>query len=382
MAKADGGGFDAGALCAPGVRELKPYEPGKPISELERELGIADIVKVASNENPLGPSPRAIAAMAKALVSVSLYPDGNAYALKRALAQYHGLGIEHITVGSGSDHILELVARAFLMPGRSAVMSRYGFSIYAIVSRAAGAELRMAEARPPAHPTEPYGHDPTTLLQEIDETTRVAFIANPNNPTGTWLRKRDVERLLEDIPKYTIVVLDEAYYDYVAPFERDYEETAKLLRSYDNLVVTRTFSKAYGLAGIRVGYALSHPGIADLLNRVRLSFNPSSLGQEAAVAALADRDHLRKTVELNRRELPKLSAALSALGVQLIPSVCNFVTADVHRPAREVFRLLLHEGVITRPLDGYGLPTHLRITVGLPEQNRRLVKALARVLAQ
>lgn len=377
-----GGGFDPAALCVPGVRGLKPYEPGKPIDELERELGIADIVKVASNENPLGPSPLAIAAMEKALERVGLYPDGNAYVLKRALADYHKLETGNVTVGSGSDHILELVARAFLMPGRSAVMSRFGFSIYAIVARAAGAELRMAEAHPAGHPSEPYGHDTAAMLREIDGTTRVVFVANPNNPTGTWLRRAEIEEFLEQVPPHTLVVLDEAYYDYVAPFEPDYEDADVLLERFPNLIVTRTFSKAYGLAGLRVGYGLSQPALAELLNRVRLSFNPGSVGQAAAVAALADREHVARTVELNRRELPRLAAALTALGLGVIPSVCNFVTVDVRHPGRTVFQRLLREGVITRPLDAYGMPMHLRITVGLPEQNERVAAALGRILEQ
>lgn len=372
--------FDPLALCVEGVRELKPYEPGKPISELERELGISDIVKIASNENPLGPSPRAIEAMRRELRNVALYPDGNAFALKRALAGYHGVDIDRITVATGSDHVLELVARVFLGPGRSAVMSRYGFAIYSIVSRAAGCELRVAEAHGPDHPTQPYGHAPASLLAAVDGTTRVLFIANPNNPTGTWMRAEELETLLERLPPGVVVLLDEAYYDYVAPFEPDYEDANALLARHPNLIVTRTFSKAYGLAGVRAGYALAHPGVTDLLNRVRLSFNPSSLAQAAAVAAVEDREHVKTTVELNRGELPGLESALREIGLATIPSVCNFVTVDVGRPAREVFQLLLREGLIVRPLDGYGLPTHLRISVGLPEHNRRVVAALRRVL--
>ncbi|MGH8272706.1 MAG: histidinol-phosphate transaminase [Gammaproteobacteria bacterium] len=374
--------FDPAALCVPGVRELKAYEPGKPISELERELGISDIVKLASNENPLGPSPRAIEALREAAASVALYPDGNAHALKRALSEYHAIALECIVVASGSDHILELAARAFLDADRSAVMSRYGFSIFAIVARAAGAELRMAAAHPPEHAEQPYGHDADALADALDESTSILYIANPNNPTGTWLTAGEIESLLARVPATTLVVLDEAYYDYVAPFEPDYPDSRALLDRFPNLLVTRTFSKAYGLAGARVGYALASPALADALNRVRLAFNPSSLGQAAAVAALADCEHVRRTVEFNFKARKTLGEALHGLGIETIPSVCNFVTADVGRPGREVFQALLREGLITRPLDPYGLPNHLRISVGLEEQNARLITALKRTLGK
>ena len=374
--------FDPTQWCVPGVRKLKPYEPGKPISELQRELGIDDIIKLASNENPLGPSPRAVEAMREALAEVALYPDGNAFALKQALSDFHGIGRERITVGTGSDHILELIARAFLEPGRSAVFARHAFAIYAIVSQAAGAELRVAEPHAPDHPNQPYGHDVETLLGAVTEATQVVFVANPNNPTGTYLAQDEIEQLAAGVPDHVVVVIDEAYYDYAAPYVDDYPDTRALLERYPNLVVLRTFSKAYGLAGVRVGYALAGAAMTDCLNRVRLSFNPSSLGQVAAVAALADRDHVKRTVELNHEELRKLDASLRDMGLAVIPSVCNFVTADMGRPGRELFQLLLREGVIVRPLDGYGLAQHLRISVGLPEHNQRLVRALHSVLEQ
>ncbi len=372
--------FDPTQWCVPGVRQLKPYEPGKPISELQRELGIDDIIKLASNENPLGPSPRAVEAMHAALDDVALYPDGNAFALKDALSKFHAIDAMRITVGNGSDHLLELIARAFLGPGRSVVFARYAFAIYAIVSQAAGAELRVAEACSPRDSGQPYGHDVDTLLAAIDGSTRVVFVANPNNPTGTYLNQAELERLLDGVPANTVVVIDEAYYDYAAPYIEDYPDTRALLERYPNLVLLRTFSKAYGLAGVRVGYALSTPAMTDCINRVRLAFNPNSLGQIAAVAALADREHVKRTTELNHEELQKLDAGVRALGLDVIPSVCNFITADVGRPAREAFQALLREGVIVRPLDGYGLATHLRLSVGLPEHNQRLLEALRRVL--
>lgn len=374
--------FDPRLWCVPGVRQLKPYEPGKPISELQRELGIDDIIKLASNENPLGPSPCAVAAMREALEDVALYPDGNAFALKDALGAFHDIGAKRITVGNGSDHLLELIARAFLGPGRSAVFSRYAFAIYAIVSQAAGADLRVAEAHAPKHPHQPFGHDVDAMLAQVDESTRVVFLANPNNPTGTYLTGAELEKLMAGVATNTVVVIDEAYYDYAAPYAQEYPDTRALLERYQNLVVLRTFSKAYGLAGVRVGYALSTPAMTDCINRVRLAFNPNALGQVAAVAALGDRDHVKRTVELNRQELRKLEVAVQELGLETIPSVCNFVTADVERPGREVFQQLLRQGVIVRPLDGYGLATHLRLSVGLPEHNQRLVEALGKVLSR
>ncbi len=362
----------------PGINGLKPYEPGKPISELERELGISNIIKLASNENPLGPSPKAMEAARSVLAESALYPDGNAFALKRALAEYHDVDTGQITVGSGSDHILELVARVFLGPGRSAVVSRYAFAIYNIVTQGASAELRVAEAHPADHDMA-LGHDLEAMLGQVDETTRVVFIANPNNPTGTWLKRDELVSFLDRVSGDTVVLVDEAYFDYVD--DPEYPNAAAMLDDYPNLIVMRTFSKAYGLAGLRVGYALSSKALNDVINRVRLSFNPNSLAQAAAAAALDDREHLEKTVSLNREELKKLDAGLRALGLTTLPSACNFVTVDVERPGREVFQALLEEGVIVRPLDGYGLPTHLRISVGSPEQNQRLLAGMKKVLA-
>lgn len=359
------------SVAVPGVQKLRPYEPGKPIAELQREFGIDDIIKLASNENPLGPSPKALAAAQAELAGLALYPDGNGFALKRALADKHRIDTACITLGSGSDHILELVARAFLAPGRSAVMSQYAFAIYAIVSQAAGAELRVAPARD-------FGHDLEAVGALVSADTRVVFLANPNNPTGTWFDRDALAGLLAHVPPDTLVVVDEAYFEYVD--EPAYPDSRALLDAHPNLVVMRTFSKAYGLAGLRVGYALAHPAVTDLLNRVRLSFNPNSVAQAAATAALADADHVARTIALNRTERARVDAGLRALGLATIPSVCNFVTADVGRPGREVFRALLAEGVIVRPLDGYGMPDHLRISIGLPEENERLLAALGRIL--
>jgi histidinol-phosphate aminotransferase len=366
--------------CCDGIRQLKPYEAGKPIAEIQREFGLTDVIKLASNENPLGPSPKALAAMRAELDGIALYPDGNAFALKRALAARHGVAQDRITVGSGSDHLLELVARAFLGPGRSAVISRYAFAIYAIVTQGASAELRVAPALPTDHPTQPYGHDLEAMLALIDATTRVVFIANPNNPTGTWLDRAALERFMTQVPPSVLVLVDEAYVEYVA--DPAYPHCDGWLDRFPNLIVTRTFSKAYGLAGVRVGYALASAEVTDLINRVRLAFNPNSLGQAGAVAALDDAEHLRRTLEQNRAGMRQLAEGLDRLGLPRIPSVCNFHTVDVGRPGREVFGALLREGVIVRPVDNYGLAQHLRISVGLPEHNRRLLAALAKVLGR
>ena len=365
--------------CCDGIRALRPYEAGKPISEIQREFGLSDVIKLASNENPLGPSPKALAAMRAELDGVALYPDGNAFALKRALAAKHGIAPDRITVGSGSDHLLELVARAFLGPGRSAVVSRYGFAIYALVTQGASAELKVAAALPPDHPTQPYGHDLEAMLALVDGSTRVVFIANPNNPTGTWLGRSELERFMARIPPTTLVLVDEAYVEYVA--EPAYPDCSAWLERFPNLIVTRTFSKAYGLAGVRVGYALASAEVTDLINRVRLAFNPNALGQVGAVAALDDAEHLQRTLVANRAGMQQLAAGFDALGLRRIPSVCNFHTVDVGRPGRTVFQALLRHGVIVRPVDSYGLDHHLRISVGLAAHNARLLAALAEVLA-
>ncbi len=278
--------FDFFALAAPGVRTLQPYQPGKPESELRREYGLSDIVKLASNENPLGPSPKALIAVRAALSGLARYPDGNGFELKTALSAKLGLSTAMLTLGNGSNDVLELVARAFLTPAHEAVFSEHAFAVYPIVTQAIGATARVAKANPPDHPM-PHGHNPAALLALINDQTRVLFIANPNNPTGTWLKTAELETLLAAVPEQVIVVVDEAYVEYVEA-EADCPNALHGLDRFPNLIVTRTFSKAYGLAGLRVGYAVSHPQIADLLNRVRQPFNVNSLALVAATAALDD----------------------------------------------------------------------------------------------
>jgi len=358
-------------LAAPGVRGLQPYQPGKPLSELEREYGIRDAVKLASNENPLGPGKLALAALRDGLAELGRYPDGNGFALKAALAERHGVGADQITLGNGSNDVLEFVARVFLRPGREAIFSEHAFAVYPIVTQAVGATAVTT-------PAVDYGYDLQAILARINERTGVVFVANPNNPTGTWLGGAPLREFLDQVPDHVVVVLDEAYFEYVQ--EPDYPDTTGWVSDYPNLVATRTFSKAYGLAGLRIGYGISHPAVADLFNRVRQPFNVNALAQAAAEAALSDTEHLRESVRINLEGMVQLTEAFERLGLAWIPSVANFVSVDVGRPAGGVYEALLREGVIVRPVAGYGLPNHLRATIGLPEENARLIAALERAL--
>ena len=366
------------ALAAPGVRGLAPYVPGKPPETLERELGIKDCIKLASNENPLGPGRLARAALAGALAGVGMYPDGSGHLLRSKLASRHGVELEQVTLGNGSNDILVLLAEAFLMPGLEGVYSQYAFAVYSNAVQASGATARIAPARPAGH-AQPLGHDPAALAAAIGARTRVLFLANPNNPTGTWLGEAELDALLRAIPPEVIVVLDEAYHEYSSAL--GVPDGMRWLSRHPNLVITRTFSKAYGLAGLRVGYSLSHPDIADLLNRVRQPFNVSVPALAAAAAALDDREHLDATLGLNRDGIERLRVGLSKLGVGAPASAGNFVLADLGRPAAQVDEELLRQGVIVRPLGNYGLANHLRISTGTAAQNERLLAAMATALA-
>jgi histidinol-phosphate aminotransferase len=359
-----------------GVRELRPYQPGKPISELERELGVSDIIKLASNENPLGASPAAIAAMRGELEDLWLYPDGGGYALRRAIGERHALDPARVTLGNGSNDVLVLLAETFLAPGREAVFSRYCFAVYPIVTQAVGATARVAEARGPGQP-QPLGHDLEAMRALVGPQTRMVLIANPNNPTGTWLEAEPLEAFIAELPPDVLVVVDEAYHEYGQPL--GVPDASRWLDRYPNLVVSRTFSKAYGIAGIRIGYCLSSPGVAELLNRLRQPFNVNSLALVGAQAALDDREFIDNSVRCNSEGLELLLAGLQDLGFRCPPSAGNFVLADLGRPASAYYEGLLRRGVIVRPVDNYGLPRHLRITIGTPEQNRRLLSALGDV---
>ncbi len=358
-------------IAAPGIGNLKPYVPGKPVSELERELGISNSVKVASNENPLGCSEQAKAAIQGELTEMARYPDGGGFALIKALADKHNIDPACITLGNGSNDVLDMIARVFLAPGVESLFSQYAFAVYPISSQAVGAKLNMA-------PAKDFGHDLEEMLNRIGEQTRVVWIANPNNPTGTWLNAEELEIFVAAVPSNVIVVVDEAYIEYVG--EETYPDASQWLAKYPNLIVTRTFSKAYGLASLRVGYGLSHPQVADLLNRVRQPFNVNSMAQAAALAALDDQAFIERCVSANNAGMQQLTAGFEALGLDYIPSVGNFIVLDLKKPAEEVDQALLREGVITRPLAPYGMLTHLRITIGVEEENRRVLDALKKVL--
>lgn len=364
-------------LAAPGIRGLQPYQPGKPISELQRDYGLTDVIKLASNENPLGPPVGAVTAIAAASAEMARYPDGNGFELKQALASRHRVGPECVTLGNGSNDVLVLLAESFLGPGLEAVYSRYAFAVYPIAVQASGAQHRIAEAHPANH-VQAYGHDLEAMAALVGPGTRLVFIANPNNPTGTWLDAAALEGFIRALPEEVVIVVDEAYFEYVQ--EPAYPDTSRWLQQFPNLVVTRTFSKVYGLAGLRVGYALSSPEIADILNRIRQPFNTSSIAQVAAIAALEDSVHVARSVELNRKGLQRVGAACSALGLGVGPSAGNFLLVDMQSGARPFYEALLRKGVIVRPVANYGLPNHLRISIGLPEENERLIAALGEVV--
>ena len=356
------------------VRRMAPYVPGKPIDELAREYGLAEesIIKLASNENPRGPSPKVRAAIAAAVADITRYPDGNGFALKSALAQRLGVAREQIVLGNGSNDVLELAAQAFLRPGDDAVYSRHAFAVYPLAVHARGATGIEVPARA-------YGHDLEAMREAITPRTRVVFLANPNNPTGTWLPAAAVKRFLAAVPREVLVVLDEAYDEYLDVTQRS--TSASWLGEHANLIVSRTFSKAYGLAGLRIGYGLMDAAVAALLNGVRQPFNVNSVAQAAALAALADVDYVAESAALNRAGLRELGTALDAMGIDYVPSHGNFLLLRVG-DAAAVYARLLRQGVIVRPVSNYGLPEHLRVTVGLAEENRRFLSALRSALGR
>ncbi len=355
------------------VRAIAPYQPGKPIAELARELGMAeaDIVKLASNENPLGPSPLALEAAQASLQDMAIYPDGAGFALKAKLSARLGVTASQIVLGNGSNDVLDIVASTFLAPGTSSVHSEHAFAVYPIATQTVGAEGIVAPARN-------YGHDLQAMRAAIRDDTRVVWIANPNNPTGTFLPWAEIEAFLESVPPEVLVVLDEAYGEYLP--EADRYDTVQWLARFPNLLITRTFSKAYGLAGLRVGYGLGQPDVIDLLNRVRHPFNVNLPALAAAEAALDDSEFLARSYALNRAGMAQLTAGLAELGIESVPSKGNFLLAKVG-DAAWVNTELLKRGVIVRPVAAYGLPQFLRVSVGLAGQNMRFLEALNVVLA-
>lgn len=350
------------------IASLVPYVPGKPIDELERELGIPRAIKLASNENPLGSSPKAVAVLAETAAALHRYPDGGAHRLRAALADRYKLTPEHVILGNGSDEILGLLARAFLSPGDEAVMADQTFVIYKM-------EVTAAHGKPVIVPLTQWQHDLAAMTEAITDRTRLVFVCNPNNPTGTMVTASDVNAFMRRVPDDVIVIFDEAYYEYVQ--DQHFPDSLDWVTQRRNAVVLRTFSKIYGLAGLRVGYGLTTPEIAGYLNRVRPPFNVNTMAQRAALAALTDDEHVARSRALNAAEMATVRAGLVALGFQPVPSQANFLLFDVGRDGRAVFEALLRQGVIVRHIEG----RLLRVTIGLPEENRYFLDALKKVLS-
>ncbi len=358
------------------VRAIAPYQAGKPIAEVAREFGLdeANIVKLASNENPFGVPESSKQAMAAAVADLGRYPDANGFDLKAALSKRYDVPADWITLGNGSNDILEIAAHAFVQKGQSVVYAQYSFAVYALATQGVGARAIVVAARD-------YGHDLDAMAAAIEPDTRLVYIANPNNPTGTFIPAAQIEAFLAKVPQNVVVVLDEAYNEFLAP-EQQFE-SAEWVRKYANLLVSRTFSKAYGLAGLRVGFAIAQPALTDLMNRIRQPFNVNSLAQAAAVAALNDKPFLEKGARNNAEGYRQFIAAFEALGLEYVPSFGNFVLVRVGTDDGAGARInlaLLKQGVIVRPVGNYGLPQWLRISIGLPEENATFIGALKQAL--
>lgn len=359
------------SLANPHIQNVTPYQPGKPIEEVERELGIPSVIKLASNENPLGPSPLALASAQKALLKSHMYPDGGCYEIKRALAKFLNVDPTQLTIGNGSENILELIAKAYLTKNSAAVVSQYAFLTIQILITSYAAEMITVKAHE-------FGHDAKAMIAAIDKKTRIIFVVNPNNPTGTCLNTDEIKLILDSVPPSVLIVIDEAYHEYI-------EQTGSLnlislLKKYPNLLITRTFSKAYGLAGLRLGYAISSPEIADILNRARLPFNVNNIAAAACVAALEDQEHIKQSLVVNKRGMQQLEDAFKSMNINYIPSFCNFITINTKKNGLEIYQKLLYQGVIVRPLGAYGMPSYLRITIGTLDENEKLLRALHEVM--
>ena len=362
--------MDIRGLVPEWIRTLTPYPPGMPIEELERELGIRGSIKLASNENPLGPSPRALAAVAAALSSLHRYPDGSAFYLKRRLAERLGVRVDDLIIGNGSNEIIELVVRTFMRPHDEAVMADQAFVIYRMVVQAVGGTARIV-------PLRDYTHDLEAIAEAVTPRTRVVFLANPNNPTGTIFGRAAWESFLAAMPRHLVVVADDAYAEYVE--DPNYPDTIRERDGRVPVVSLRTFSKLYGLAGLRIGYGVAPASVIDAMGRVRQPFNVNALALVGALAALDDEDHVARTLAVNREGMAFLVEGFRGLRLSWVPSAANFVLVRVGAAAK-VYQALLRRGVIVRPMEGYGFTEHLRVTVGLPEENRRFLEALGDVL--
>jgi histidinol-phosphate aminotransferase len=352
---------------SPDIAGITPYSPGKPIEELERELGITNSIKLASNENPRGPSPKALAVLSDATKTLHRYPDGGGHYLRQALAERWKVSSDQIILGNGSDEIITMLTKAFLTPGDEAVMAEPSFIVYKI-------DVTAEHAKPVTVPLKEFRHDLPAMAKAVTARTRLVFVCNPNNPTGTYVTAVEVAAFLQAIPPDVIVVFDEAYYEYVTA--ADCPDTLAILKGGRNVVLLRTFSKIYGLAGLRIGYGLTTPEIVQHLNRIRPPFNTNSLAQKAALAALSDEEHVRESRRLNREGMDTLTERLKALGLSVVPSQANFLYFDVKQDGKAMFEALLRRGVIVRHLGG----AFLRVTVGLPQENERFITALQAVL--
>ncbi len=353
------------------IEKLIPYVPGKPVEEVERELGIKEAVKLASNENPLGPSKKGIALMKKYILNLHRYPEGGCYYLAKKLSEKIKFPAENIMFGNGSNEVLEIVGRTFYETGDEIIFSQYAFIVYKLVAQALGAKFHEV-------PGKGLSHDLSAMLKYVNKKTKIIYLANPNNPTGTMFKKDEFESFMNNLPSSVLVVLDEAYSEYVK--DRQYPDGLKYLKKYKNLIVVRTFSKIYGLAGLRVGYAVAEKGIIDYMNRVREPFNVNTLAQFAALGALDDEEHIRKTREITQEGLKYFYDQFDRMGINYEKSYGNFVLMKSPINSMDLYNSLLKEGVIVRPVGGYGLPEYLRVSVGLMNENKKFISALKKIL--
>ncbi len=353
------------------ILDIQPYVPGKPIEEVKRELGLEKVIKLASNENPLGPAPEVIAAMQEAVKEVNIYPDGYAFKLRQRLSEELGVAEEQLIFGNGSDELLAMLAQAFLTADDEVIMGGTTFSEYRFAGNLMGATITQV-------PLADYRHDLPAMAESISEATKMVFVCNPNNPTGTIVTEEEVSQFLEQVPEDVLVVFDEAYYEYVTSDQ--YPETISYLDDYENVIILRTFSKAYGLAGLRIGYGIASPQIIDYLGRVKQPFNVDAVAQKAALAALEAKEHLTKTLAYNNQGKEYFYQQFEEWGLEYLPTESNFIMVDVARNNEEVFAEMMEQGIIIRSLDSFGYESKIRVTVGLPEENQACIQALKRVL--
>ncbi len=349
------------------IKNIIPYVPGKPLEELERELGITGSIKLASNENPLGPSPKAVAAIKKAMEGLSRYPDGSGYYLSKALSQKYALDLSQVILGNGSNELIELAIRTFVQPGDEVISAEQSFVVYRMVTQAVGGTNVIV-------PMKDDRHDLDAMGDRITDKTKIIFIANPNNPTGTMNTKAEMDRLMSRVPDHVIVALDEAYFEYVT--HADYPDSLEYLNAGKQVLALRTFSKIYGLAGLRIGYGLTTPPIAEFMNKIRQPFNTNSLGQIGALAALADRKHVERSIASNNEGKQFLYRSFTQMGVSFIKTEANFILFETSFDAKDLYAQLLKTGVIIRPMGG----KRLRVTIGLPEENKRFADELQKIV--